>query len=328
MDGRWGIKVAAIVCAVNLLLCPLARAASMWWDGSVDNSWKTIANWSTVIGGGTDPVAVPGAADDVFFNANAAIVNQIGTVGNVGQAARGLTFRTNSTTAITISATGARILTIGAGGITNESGAAAHTIASQPSITLGAAQTWNNLSANTFTVAGAVVNGGFRLTINGTGNTTIGGILSGANGLTKNNSGTLTLEGVNTFTGVITNNAGKITVGTINDGGVAGNLGAAAAGVGNLVLAGGTLSYTGVTAGTTRGFTLASATTSTIEITTAGTVLSFGGGTATDNGALTKTGAGTLKFTNSATAYSGLTLVSAGTLEYGIDNMLSTGPVT
>jgi fibronectin-binding autotransporter adhesin len=40
-----------------------------------------------------------------------------------------------------------------------------------------------------------------------------------------NTSSVLTLSGANTYTGVTTINAGTLSVGTIGDGGVAGNLG-------------------------------------------------------------------------------------------------------
>ncbi|MEW5759013.1 MAG: autotransporter-associated beta strand repeat-containing protein, partial [Candidatus Omnitrophota bacterium] len=138
-------------------------------------------------------------------------------------------------------------------------------------------------------------------------------------------AGTVTLSGVNTYTGATTINAGTLSVATIANGGVACNIGAATTAAGNLVLGGGTLQYTGVTASTDRNYTLTAATTSTIEIPDSVTFTISGASTNT-TGALTKTGAGTLKLSG-ANLYTGTTTVSAGTLQYGANNALSSGAV-
>lgn len=63
-----------------------------------------------------------------------------------------------------------------------------------PKITVGAAQTWTNNSANLFTLGGTVSNGANRLTVAGTGNTIFTGEFdNGSGGLTKAGSGRLTL---------------------------------------------------------------------------------------------------------------------------------------
>ena len=153
---------------------------------------------------------------------------------------------------------------------------------------------------------------------------TVSGIISTAFGITKVGAGTMTLSGVNTYTGITTINAGILSVSTIGNGGVAGNLGAATNVAANLVLGGGTLQYSGASASTNRSYTLTAGTTSFIDITT--NTLTLSGAGANTTGALTKTGTGTLLLTG-ANLYTGLTTVTDGVLQYGIANTLSSGNV-
>ena len=130
-------------------------------------------------------------------------------------------------------------------------------------------------------------------------------------GLTKLGTNTLTLGGTNAYTGITTITAGTLSVGSIGNGGVAGNLGQATSAATNLVFNGGTLKYTGANATSDRAFTINAGITATIDTTNN---LSFSGATgAATTGSLTKTGSGALTLTGVNT-YGGTTTVSAGTL--------------
>jgi len=151
---------------------------------------------------------------------------------------------------------------------------------------------------------------------------TFSGNLGGTGGLIKTAAGRLTLSGVNTYTGNTTISAGVLSVATINNGGVAGNLGKATNAAANLVFNGGTLQYTGADASTDRNFTINAAKTATFDITTNNLTVS-GASTAT-TGALTKIGDGTLTLTG-ANIYTGATAVNEGTLLVNGPGSLASG---
>ena len=94
----------------------------------------------------------------------------------------------------------------GTGGLTVTAGTTTLTAA-----TLTGAQTWTNISANALSV-GSVNNGGFALTLAGTGDTAMAGVISGAGTLTKTGTGTAILSAANTHTGVTTVSAGTLTL--------------------------------------------------------------------------------------------------------------------
>lgn len=120
-------------------------------------------------------------------------------------------------------------------------------------------------------------------------------------GLTKQGSSKLTLATPNTFTGVVRIEGGTISVATLANGGLASPIGASTSASENLVLSGtvsgilvpGTLSYTGASIVTNRGFTVASEGAG-VEVANAATNLDFSGTIATTGGGLVKTGPGTL----------------------------------
>jgi len=135
---------------------------------------------------------------------------------------------------------------------------------------------------------------GARVLAGTIGGTTAAGVAANNLALTKTGNGTLVLAGNNTYTGVTTLSAGTLSVGTIGNGGEAGNLGAATAAASNLVFAGGALRYTGATASSDRSFTMANAAVNSINVSNAASTLTLTGRSPTSTGLLQKDGAGGL----------------------------------
>lgn len=128
-----------------------------------------------------------------------------------------------------------------------------------------------------------------------------------APGFVKTGGGTLTLSGTNSFSGPISVAEGTLSVATITGVGQSCNLGR-----GGLTLAGGTLSYTGPSVSTTRGFALGTGG-GTINVQNAAASLTFTGAVTGGQVGLTKTGSGVLTLAGPDT-YTGNTMVGAGTL--------------
>ena len=197
------------------------------------------------------------------------------------------------------------------------------TVATGATLALTGSETIGSLAG-----AGNVTLGAFTLAAGGDNtSTTFSGVASGTGGLTKLGTGIWTLSGLNTYTGITTINTGILSVATIGLGGIAGNLGAATNLASNLVLSGGTLQYTGVTATTDRAYTLTAASTSSIDVSVAGTTLTMSGTGAATTGALTKLGAGTLTLTGT-NLYTGATTINAGTLSVNGTAIADTSAVT
>ncbi len=155
------------------------------------------------------------------------------------------------------------------GSATVRAGAAALAPAYNVSL-VGAVTATVDSQANTFTLTGIVSN------------------TAGNGALTKTGSGTVVLAGTNTYGGATTVSAGTLSVGDVQDGGIASSIGQSSAVAGNLVLNGGTLSYTGAGASTNRLFTIGTA---------GGTIAASGSGALnfTDVAPLTLTGADTAR---------------------------------
>ena len=125
------------------------------------------------------------------------------------------------------------------------------------------------------------------------------GSISGTTSLTKQGTGLATIATANTYTGVTTVAGGRLAVATLANGGTASPIGASSAAAANLVLAGGTLAYTGSTATTNRGFSTSGTSGGSIEVANAATTLTFSGNVS-GTAALVKSGSGTLRLSGTS----------------------------
>ena len=212
--------------------------------------------------------------------------------------------------------------------------------------------------------AGAITNNA-ALVINRSNAVTFGQAISGTGTLTKLGAGTTTLTGANTYSGTTTISAGVLqvgsggTVGTLGSGSVTNNAGlifnrSDAITVANDISGTGTLTKTGAGTMTLTGANTYSGTTTIsagiLQVGNGGTTGTLGSGAITNNaalrinrsdaftlgqnisgtGTLTQFGAGTTTLTGTNT-YSGVTTISAGTLQVGnggTTGTLGTGAVT
>ncbi|QDC39312.1 autotransporter outer membrane beta-barrel domain-containing protein [Sphingobium fuliginis ATCC 27551] len=170
-------------------------------------------------------------------------------------------------------------------------------------------------------LTGAVGGGTLGFLHNGTGNFLISSQVvdngGDAVGVAKAGTGRVTLNNVNNnYTGATTLSGGTLTVASIGNGGAASAIGASSADAANLVLESGTLSYSGGTATTDRGFTLVNGGPSRIfEVSNGAANLTFTGlVTSPDDAGLIKSGGGTLTLANGANDYIGVTRVENGVL--------------
>jgi autotransporter-associated beta strand protein len=146
------------------------------------------------------------------------------------------------------------------------------------------------------------------------------GSITGATSLFKNGTGTVTISNANSYSGATQINAGMISISAANnigDGSATNTIG---------IQGGGVLQSTAnVDLGVNRNVTIGNGgagfdVTSTNVLTVSGVV---SGGTASDN--LTKTGTGTVVLSNAGNNYGASTVVSAGTLQLGVNNAIPSG---
>src|ERR1700690_105514 len=185
--------LAALVAATP------AFAATWTWNGSQGNDhWTNTPNW-TPAGG----VANNGTADIIFGGTTRLTPDM-----NANWSVNSVAFN-NTAGAFTLGSSTNSTLTIGAGGITDNS--VADQIINHP-VAPSAPQTWN-VTAGFLRDFGAVDNGGNTLTFNTQGNSGyLSGSISGSGGLIKTGSGQLSFDSgpANTYTGTTQVNGGLL----------------------------------------------------------------------------------------------------------------------
>jgi autotransporter-associated beta strand protein len=227
-----------------LALSGAAHAATIYWDnsGGTANSWADVANWSTVVAGGTDPSAIPGSSDVATFSATG-IQGTVQTVNlNANQSVAGLNVLAGVTANTTLASGGtARSLTIGSSGIINAGsglvaiGSASGGVSAVNVVFAGSQSIANNGSGGIIIINNVTGTGSPTITNNGTG-TGIVTFLSGPGSVNNTVSkfvqdsatSMLSLRNINTFTGGV-----EIKKGTVNFGNNATNLGTGTLTLGN-----------------------------------------------------------------------------------------------
>ena len=205
-----------------------------------------------------------------------------------------------------------------------KAGAGALVLAASSTYTGGTLVSGGTLQfTNGGSVAGNITNNA-TFTINRTDSSTLGNVISGTGTLTKSGAGTVTLSGQNTYTGLTTVSDGTLKLGSSTA--LGNTAGATAVGSGGLLDLNGqtgvaeALNYTGTggllnsTAGTTAVVSGTVGIGSGMSVNTTGDITLSGQLTGSTTQNLTKSGAGTLKFTAANSTFAGTNTVSAGTL--------------
>jgi fibronectin-binding autotransporter adhesin len=190
------LNIAAVLKAVGVNNASFNSAGGLIILGNAN----TLTGAAT-IGNGSNNTIVQLASTTAVKNFSSTTVNNGSVLDLAGVAETGGALTLNG------AGTGSGV---NAGALVNSTGAGSDAGA----ITLASASTIKN-SGTSLALSGAIANGGFLLTVDGTGATTLGtGVMSGTGGLTKNGTGTLTLSGANTFSGGVNINVGTITAGS------------------------------------------------------------------------------------------------------------------
>lgn len=167
------------------LFCLTAHAQTATWvGGSSGNVFNVAANWN--------PASVPngGSADLVFSTTSNTGVG----FNSLPVSVNSLTFNSSATNQFFLNGNGGT-LTVGAGGLTTQSGSGGVVFNFGINVALGVGQTWSTAA-----------------------NVTVQSNVSGSGMLTKTGSGYLALSGSNSYTGGTTVTAGALYLGSTNSG--------------------------------------------------------------------------------------------------------------
>ena len=340
--GGSAALLACVALAACLMVVP-AHAQTSWnYTGGGAGTWGTASSWT----GGS----VPTASTTVYLSSTN-VTGDVDIVATAGILASGMVFQNTGATVIRSSSATVRTGTIGAGGITMNSGVGnvwfgSTTSGSTITLSITANQTWlNNSTSGSLTQRGDITttSGSVTLTIDGPGNTSVLGAITGTttgNRITivKNGSGLFRLDGTNTFTGGLTLNSGSLMLGanaalgtgtfTTGSNGVSIDVTAARTLTNNNAQVwNGDFTFLGTnTLNTgTGGVTLGG----NRIITTNASVLTVGGVINDDVNtySLTKAGNGVLQL-NAANTFDGGVMLQTGTLRIGNNSAVGTGTIT
>lgn len=330
--GSYTYELAEISGHINLVVIPTADL----WTGASGSEWSTAnllpaGNWKT----GTTPKNYANG-NEVIFDDSA-----ISTLINISPAdvsPSSVTFGNNSKNftlqgpneiegSTEVVKSGQGTLTINnlnsfTGNVTVTGGTLAFATVANAGVnsSIGAGNsvmldggTLSYFGANASSDRSLALDSPSALEISSAATLTLTGEVSGT-ALTKMGPGTVALVFDNIYSGPTRIEGGTMSVDWIADGGIASPLGQSPAAAANLILAGGSLQYTGTGTTSNRGFSLLASTSSSIEVTDPDATLTLTGGTPASSAALTKLGTGKLTLGGN-TNHSGPTTVAAGTLE-------------
>jgi autotransporter-associated beta strand protein len=253
MKAHSSLRSFLLISGSSLLAANSVHAASGTWNANLAGNWSDTTKWSGgTVADGADFTATFGdfiSADRIVTLDSARTLGGISALDATHNytisGANALTFDVTTGVSVVNHSVAGRLLTVNVPVTFNDglekTGAGGVTFGGP--ITLAAAQTWTNNSTGALTTGSGtnlINNGGYQLTVDGSGVTNFGSVglapvaLTGSGALVKNGTGRLNIGGINTgFTGTVTVNGGVLHV--YND--------ANALNTGNVTLNGGTLSF-------------------------------------------------------------------------------------